>query len=113
LSVHELDAITVEAMVGTVVLDWRGITKGGEPFPYNEENAKWFLTRSSELRDFLFAEANNILNFQDHRPEETVSSPLADTKSSPEVLAGAGQRPASTEGHGGSGNGSPSAPESA
>ena len=33
---------TIEAIIGTVLLDWRGITRGGKPFEFNYENAKIF-----------------------------------------------------------------------
>jgi len=110
LTTAELDTVTVDSMVGTVLLDWKGISKGGEPFPFSDENAKWWLARSAELRDFIFGEANTIVNFQ--KEGEPASEPLADLKSGTEIPAGTRERATSTERHGGSGDGSPDAPQS-
>jgi hypothetical protein len=109
LTASELDQITVDTMVGTVVLDWKGLTldqrtfdmmppelraknKAKETFVYNEENAKWWLLVSAELRDYLFAEASNILNFQEAAKEdEAASTALADTKSGTEIPVATGE----------------------
>jgi hypothetical protein len=111
LGTAEIDSVTVEAMIDTVLLDWKGITKDGKPYTYTKENAEWWLRRSPELRDFIFGEATNLANFQPPEGEAESESPQAQLKSGSDVSAGTGERPASVEGHGGDGNGSPSTPE--
>jgi len=112
LSAAEIDQVTVQAMVGTVLLGWKNITKEGQPFEYTEENARWWLLASAELRDFIFSEANTLSNFQ-ATGGEPASEPLADLKSGSEISAGAGPRIESPAGHGGSGDGRTSPEESA
>jgi hypothetical protein len=105
LTTGEIDQVNVEAMVGTVLLDWKGITKEGQPFPFTAENAKWWLSKSTELRDFIFGEAATIGNFQ--KEGEAASDKLADLKSGSDISAGKGQGTGSTDGRAGNGNGSP------
>jgi hypothetical protein len=102
LTAAEADAVTIEAMIDTVLLNWRGITKAQADFPFSRMNADWWLKRSPELRDFIFAEANNLSNFQPEGGEEA-SSPLADTKSSTDMAIGENEGSASVAGHGTSG----------
>lgn len=52
-----LDELMVEAMAETVLLGWRGMTRDGEPYTYNRQNAiealrvKDFRKKISELAD--------------------------------------------------------------
>lgn len=76
----DLDAMTdlaIEAAIGTILLDWRGVTNQGEPFPYSEENARKLLA-IDDLRTEIFSEAQDAENFQ----QERMAADAADLKSS-------------------------------
>ena len=62
----DIDALTelsIEAAIGTVLLDWSGIRYGDQPFPFSEENARKLLGHA-ELRNEIFTEAQDLENFQ-------------------------------------------------
>jgi len=46
-------AVYIEAMIGTVLLDWRGLTHEGKPFTFSHENARTLLSQSEAIRDFI------------------------------------------------------------
>src|SRR5439155_18550861 len=45
--------ILIEAMIGTILLDWRGLENDGKPFSYSEDNAREVLSQSGAIRDFV------------------------------------------------------------
>jgi hypothetical protein len=55
--------ILIEAMIGTILLDWKGLENDGRPFPYSEDNAREILSQSEVLRDFVSDKAQHIGNF--------------------------------------------------
>lgn len=46
-------AVYIEAMIGTVLLDWRGLDQDGKPFSFSHENARTLLSQSEAIRDFI------------------------------------------------------------
>lgn len=60
-TIHE--RIGREAAAKALLLDWRGLKKGEEPFPYSAENALFLLARSIPLRTFVFDQASRSSNF--------------------------------------------------
>ncbi|CAN5576239.1 hypothetical protein BH20VER3_BH20VER3_16550 [soil metagenome] len=46
-------AVYIEAMIGTVLLDWRGLNHEGKPFTFSHENARTVLSQSEAIRDFI------------------------------------------------------------
>ncbi len=80
----------IKAMVGHIVKDWRGLTKGDQPFEYSDENCQEFLTAVPEVREWLMAESSILENFQVIHDDDNTEEP-ADTralKSSPALASG-------------------------
>ena len=63
LSPEATRKILIEAMIGTILLDWRGLENHGKPFTYSEYNAREILSQSEVLRDFVSDKAQQIENF--------------------------------------------------
>jgi len=55
--------ILIEAMIGTILLDWKGLENQGKPLPYSEYNAREILSQSEVLRNFVSEKARQIENF--------------------------------------------------
>lgn len=89
-------AIILDAIIKFLLKDWKGITKDGEEYPFNHENARKLLFDSPALRDFIVFEADNIENFGGGEAEEEddeegkVSTPVEQTKSGAPVAASVG-----------------------
>jgi hypothetical protein len=49
--------ILIEAMIGTILLDWKGLENQGKPLPYSEYNAREILSQSEVLRNFVSEKA--------------------------------------------------------
>lgn len=68
--------VQVKAMIGTAVLDWKGIEDGfdadgnGIPLPFNEKTALRVFTQAKELRDFVTVQIATLENFQPSPAEE-------------------------------------------
>lgn len=75
LAAHELQSgakidtqVMIEAMIGTVLLDWRGVTSEGKPFQFSPDNARLLLSQSQEIRDFIGDKAMQL----DAEPENAL-----------------------------------------
>ena len=71
-------AMNIEAMIGTVLLDWRGLDAGDKPFDYSPDNARILLSQSEVIRNFVCEQA---MLLQDRlgtlpAPEEAANRPL-------------------------------------
>ncbi|HWM89404.1 MAG TPA: hypothetical protein VN493_01410 [Thermoanaerobaculia bacterium] len=64
------EKLLVDALANTILLDWKGFTKGGEDFPYSVDNARSFLQESADFRDFVSDAANEMENFRAEELEE-------------------------------------------
>ena len=64
------EKLLVDALANTILLDWKGFTKGGEDFPYSTDNARSFLQESADFRDFVSDAANEMENFRAEELEE-------------------------------------------
>ena len=60
------DKITAKLMAQHILIDWEGLTNGGEEFPYTTENAQDFLAdeRYAEIREWIMAQAQDLENFR-------------------------------------------------
>lgn len=56
------DAIATDALVETILLDWRNVEEGGVPVPYSKEAARQYLTNPDyrPLRDAVSWAANVV-----------------------------------------------------
>ena len=64
------EKLLVDALANTILIDWQGFTKGGEPFPYSVDNARSFLQESADFRDFVSDAANEMENFRSEELED-------------------------------------------
>ena len=55
--------ILIEAMIGTILLDWKGLEDQGKPTTYSEYYAREVLSQSEVLREFVSEKAKHIENF--------------------------------------------------
>ena len=51
--------VTAQAMAQYLLLDWKGLTKGGEPLPYSRTEAFELLMKSPQLFDSVQEKAND------------------------------------------------------
>jgi hypothetical protein len=65
------EEVQIESMIGTILLDWKGLDANGQPFVFSEANAKELLTRSIEVRAFIQNEAGVLSNFQQQPESES------------------------------------------
>lgn len=65
ITLDEAEELAIEAAIMRVI-DWRGITDGGEEVKFSKENAEKILKEHSWIRDQIMEEASQLLNF---RPE--------------------------------------------
>lgn len=49
LDQEKRDEIFLTAFAGTVLLDWRGLTDNGQPYPFSEKNAVALMTAAKPL----------------------------------------------------------------
>jgi Ftsk gamma domain len=95
-------ALIIEALIGTILLDWAGLTHEGRPFLFSFDNARAVLSQSVELLAFTTQQSHDLagselldsnLVFQSHppplpRPENLASRPaprIIDTTLLPEA----------------------------
>lgn len=64
------EKLLVDALANTILIDWQGFTRGGEPFPYSVDNARSFLQESADFRDFVSDAANEMENFRAEELED-------------------------------------------
>jgi len=84
--------VTVDAIIDTILLDWKGLENNGQPFEYNAENAKLLLTQSKEIRDFVQVEAAVLENFQATN-HESQSAETEGESAHEELKSGSGMAP--------------------
>lgn len=65
-------ALIIETLIGTILLDWRGLTHDGREFPFNADNARAVLSQSVELLTFVTEQAIRLAV-----PHDTPASPEA------------------------------------
>lgn len=56
-------AIALNSIVKFLLKGWKNVDIDGKAYEFNEQNARWLLERSSNLRDFIADEAANGSNF--------------------------------------------------
>lgn len=68
------DKILVTAMAEAILLDWEGMTKHGEPFPYSKQNAVDLLLDPNlkDFRDFVTELSQDIELFRQEEIQEAV-----------------------------------------
>ncbi len=80
--------LTNTAMIGTILLDWRGLKDDDKEFTFNEENAERLLKESKVFRDFIQEEAMILDNFQTLDTEAKEDGPTGDLKSGARLATG-------------------------
>lgn len=56
--------ITREAAAETILVDWEGVTRDGEPLPYSKEEALKLLTARKDFYGLVLTAAQNMDNFR-------------------------------------------------
>ncbi len=77
--------LIIEALISEVLRDWRGLTEGGVPVPFNPDNARAVLTQSVELLAFVTNEAVKLdkLQLAKTEPNSANAAAWAPAQSSP------------------------------
>ena len=70
LSEELAEKLLVDALAQTILLDWEGFTKGGKKFSYSLDNAKTFLTESTDFRELVTDAASEMETFRAQEVEE-------------------------------------------
>lgn len=65
------DAVMIDVLVDTILLDWKGFTEGGKDVPYTKAKAREMLTRFRDFREFVAATADKMENFRTVTQETT------------------------------------------
>ena len=65
-----LDQVGIKTMAEGLLLDWKGLTEGGEPLPCTLENRIRLLTISPAIRDFLADCAADHASFESEAAQE-------------------------------------------
>lgn len=87
---------SARAMAQAIVLDWRGLTEGGEAVPYSPEAAEERLNRSGEFFAWVINEANDLSTFREEAAEEAVGNSVKSSAgSSPTEDSGTRSEPGS------------------
>lgn len=60
-----------ELIAETILVDWEGLTRDGEPYPYSIENAKAALTELKDFREMVLGFADDMANFKEELDEGT------------------------------------------
>jgi len=60
------DAVLIEIMAKTILLDWKGFTNKGEEYPYSVENAIEQMAEHEDFRDFVAKNADNMQAYRKH-----------------------------------------------
>ena len=64
------EALMIECMAETIVLDWEGIELDGKKLPYSKENAVMILTEFKDLREYINDFANEMEAYMQEQNEE-------------------------------------------
>ena len=64
------DAMLIEIMAKTVLLDWKGFENEGEPVDYSVRSAIDMLTKYKEFRNFVAKNADNMQAYKKQASEE-------------------------------------------
>lgn len=62
--------LVIEATAETILLDWKGFTRNGEPLPYSREAAIDVLTRHRRLRDIVTGLSEDFESFKVSQAED-------------------------------------------
>ena len=75
-------------LVAAAIMDWSGILKGGEPFPYSKENAEYLISRYPFIKDQVDVFCSTRAFFDpDFDPfGKTDDKEATETASTPEVV---------------------------
>lgn len=65
-------AVMIEAMIGTILLDWRGVTRDGQALPFSPDNIRLLLSESEQVRDFIADKAMELAE-EDETPSASLS----------------------------------------
>ena len=58
-----MNAVVINALAETVLLNWEGVNAGGKDYPATLENRVHLLTKGREFRDWVTATAGDVANF--------------------------------------------------
>ena len=64
LSIEEMEDLSVDRAVVRII-SWRGISENGEDIPFTKENAARILKEHSWIREAVFENSDDLLNFRD------------------------------------------------
>ena len=64
LSIEELEDLSVDRAVVRII-SWRGISENGEDIPFTKENATRILKEHSWIKEAVFENSDDLLNFRD------------------------------------------------
>lgn len=66
MSNEKAERLFVEAMIGNVLLDWRGLMNGNQPFPFSPDNARDLLLHPEyiEIKDWIVNISQEMENFR-------------------------------------------------
>lgn len=60
-----------ELIAETILVDWEGITRDGEPYPYSKENALQAIGELKDFREMVMGFAADMDNFKQELDETT------------------------------------------
>lgn len=75
-----MQAVVIETMAETILLDWRGVEDDGKPLPCTPENKRKLLA-IRELRDWISGQSAEVENFR----KEALAADAEDLKSGPSM----------------------------
>lgn len=58
------ESVMVEIIARTILLDWKGFTKGGEPYAYTVAAAQEMLGKFKDFREFVVTNADDMQNYK-------------------------------------------------
>lgn len=64
---QEGDAVLIEVMARTILLDWKGFTDLDEEYPYSVANAITQMTKHVDFRDLVARNADNMQAYLKHQ----------------------------------------------
>lgn len=64
LAPEVVEELMRKAFVGTVVLDWKGITEKGKEIPYSDEKCEWMLLNLHDFTEAVLGVAGDKANFR-------------------------------------------------
>jgi hypothetical protein len=69
-------ALIIDALIGTVLLDWRGLTHQEQPFVFSTDNARILLSQSVELLAFVTEQAVKLAASPEVGQSDPTNQPL-------------------------------------